>query len=208
MSKKESEGFNNQNPTDLKVSIGKNIAEYRKLCGFSQLEFAEKLNYSDKAVSKWERGESLPDIIVLKQIADLFGLTVNDLITVNKNKKRILYIKKLFKNKVILLLTNIGLIWLAATIVFVLLNITGAYGKSYMTFVGALPITFIVCAIYASIWKQRAALGVFQSLAMWTIILTIFLSVSMPQKWLLFLIGIPLQFLIVVINIFKRKKVS
>ena len=58
--------YNNE---DLKTLIGKNIYEYRKLANYSQLEFAEKLNYSDKAISKWERGESLPDIIILKQIA-------------------------------------------------------------------------------------------------------------------------------------------
>ena len=53
----------------LKSLIGKNIAMHRKRCGLTQLGLAEKLNYSDKAVSKWERGESVPDVLTLAQLA-------------------------------------------------------------------------------------------------------------------------------------------
>ena len=64
----------------LKRQIGANIAAHRKNAGLTQAGLAEKLNYSDKAVSKWERGESIPDVLTLMQIADRFGLTVNDLL--------------------------------------------------------------------------------------------------------------------------------
>ena len=60
--------------TDLKPIFAENLAVLRKKKGWTQLELAERLNYSDKAVSKWERGESLPDVTILKQIADLFEL--------------------------------------------------------------------------------------------------------------------------------------
>lgn len=46
----------------------------------TQMELAEKINYSDKTVSKWERGESSPDIAVLVEIADLFGVTLDYLV--------------------------------------------------------------------------------------------------------------------------------
>ena len=62
---------------DFKRIIANNITELRRSVPLTQAELAEKLNYSDKAVSKWERGESIPDVIVLKQIADLFGVTVD-----------------------------------------------------------------------------------------------------------------------------------
>ena len=64
----------------LKYQIGANIAAYRKQFGMTQAGLAEKLNYSDKAVSKWERGESVPDVLILMQLAELFGTTVNDLV--------------------------------------------------------------------------------------------------------------------------------
>ena len=64
----------------LRRTVSKNIAAYRKAHSDTQLTLAEKLNYSDKSVSKWERGESLPDIFILTQIADLYGITVSNLI--------------------------------------------------------------------------------------------------------------------------------
>ena len=64
----------------LKLQIGKNIAAYRKLAGLTQAGLAEKINYSDKAVSKWERGESMPDVTTLVQLAEQFDITVNDLL--------------------------------------------------------------------------------------------------------------------------------
>ena len=69
-----------ENIENLKSIIADNLTYYRKKAGITQQELAEKLNYSDKSVSKWERGEGVPDIYILKQIADLFEVTVNDLI--------------------------------------------------------------------------------------------------------------------------------
>ena len=66
---------------DPKEIIARNIVDLRRKNGMTQLELAEKLNYTDKAVSKWERGESIPDVAVLKTIADLFGVTVDYLLT-------------------------------------------------------------------------------------------------------------------------------
>ena len=68
------------NDEKLKLQIGANIAAYRKRAGLTQAGLGTKLNYSDKAVSKWERGESIPDVLILMQLADLFGITVNDLV--------------------------------------------------------------------------------------------------------------------------------
>ena len=66
---------------NLKLIIAKNITELRRAASMTQLDLAQKLNYSDKAVSKWERAESVPDISVLKSVAELFGVKVDNLIT-------------------------------------------------------------------------------------------------------------------------------
>ena len=66
---------------DVKTTVAKNITELRLLNNMTQSELGEKLNYSDKTISKWERAESTPDISVLCDIADLFGVTVNYLVT-------------------------------------------------------------------------------------------------------------------------------
>ena len=65
---------------DLKAIFAENLSALRKKKGWTQLELAERLNYSDKAVSKWERGESLPDVTILKKISQLFEVTVDYLL--------------------------------------------------------------------------------------------------------------------------------
>ena len=53
---------------DLKQIFAENLSALRKKKGWTQMELAERLHYSDKAVSKWERGESLPDVVILKPV--------------------------------------------------------------------------------------------------------------------------------------------
>ena len=65
----------------IKARIGSNIASFRKAAGLTQAGLAEKLNYSDKAISKWERGESVPDVLTLMQLSSLFGVTVDALVS-------------------------------------------------------------------------------------------------------------------------------
>ena len=72
---------------DIKSNIARNIQELRKARGMTQLELAERLNYSDKAISKWERGESVPDLYVLKQLADFYNVKIDTLISAPKKVK-------------------------------------------------------------------------------------------------------------------------
>ena len=65
----------------IKARIGSNIASFRKAAGLTQAGLAEKLNYSDKAISKWERGESVPDVLTLMQLGQLFGVTMDALVS-------------------------------------------------------------------------------------------------------------------------------
>ena len=67
--------------TDLKQIFAANLQSLRLRDGMTQTELGEKLNYSDKAISKWERGESIPDASVLKQISSLFGISLDSLLT-------------------------------------------------------------------------------------------------------------------------------
>ena len=72
----------------LKQTVANNIAQLRKSKGLTQLELAERLNYSDKAVSKWERGEGLPDVLVLSKMAEIFDVTLAELVDGKTKKPR------------------------------------------------------------------------------------------------------------------------
>lgn len=66
---------------DLGQILSSRIAEERKKAGFTQAGLAERLGYSDKSISKWERGDGIPDVFCLKRMAELFGVTVDSLLT-------------------------------------------------------------------------------------------------------------------------------
>ena len=85
------EQINDVTPTteDIKQTIASNLSGYRKKAGLTQQQLADKLNYSDKAVSKWERAEAIPDVIVLKSIADIYGVKVDDFFSVQVADKEV-----------------------------------------------------------------------------------------------------------------------
>ena len=192
---------------DLKKQIGNNISEYRRLANMSQIEFAEKLNYSDKAVSKWERGESLPDIIVLKQIADLFQITVNDLIGYSGTKKKIIDLKKIIQNKKLILFLSIGIVWLVATTIYVILQLVDVLNQhNWLVFVYALPISSIVSIIFYVKWKKYLQLAASESMLVWSLALSFCLSINYRKIWYILIVAIPLQILIILWNWFVSKK--
>ena len=63
------------------IKIGKFIAQRRKSVNLTQMQLAEKLNITDRAVSKWETGKSLPDSSLMLELCDILGITVNDLLS-------------------------------------------------------------------------------------------------------------------------------
>ena len=83
---------------NLKETIASNIVRYRNSAGLTQIELADKLNYSDKSISKWERAQGLPDIGVLKEMADLFGIKVDDFLTFHEDNEKVVVPSKKSKN--------------------------------------------------------------------------------------------------------------
>ena len=66
---------------ELRLITASNIIKLRTGAGMTQAELGQRLNYSDKSISKWERGEAIPDAFVLTQMAELFGVTVDYLLS-------------------------------------------------------------------------------------------------------------------------------
>lgn len=187
---------------ELRLTIAKNIASLRKAAGLTQAEFAGRLNYTDKAVSKWERGESLPDIAVLKGISDMFGVQVDYLLHAEHDKADIehsVLIKRRNTNRLIITLLSATLVWLIATIAFVVLVwFPVDPGKFlWMSYVYAIPVTFIILLVFNSIWGRRAWSFAIISLLVWSILLSIYLSYSHSESWIIFSLGIPAQLIII-----------
>ena len=195
------------NDEKLKAILGSNIASYRKRERLTQAGLAEKLNYSDKAVSKWERGESMPDVLTLVQIAELFKINVNDLLTdpnclpeetgavVGRMEKAVEKTLKRKADKLSILGLSSLLVWFVALLLFVIISSLGIE-KSWLAFFYAVPANAIVLLSLLSAWhdfrwnKTLVSVIVWGSLLSLYVSLLIFLNVNI---WKLFLLGIPGQ---------------
>ncbi len=188
---------------DLKAIIAKNIAELRREHSITQLELAEKLNYSDKAVSKWERGESCPDVMTLKEIADVFSVTVDYLLQEDHPQEKQThreYTRRQKRNRLLISAISCVLVWLIATAVFVNLDLLAADLQGHwLSFVYAVPATAVVVLVFNSIWGRPKWNFFIISLLMWSLLtavcLTLFQALQL-NLWLLFLIGVPGQVII------------
>ena len=183
---------------ELKKIVAQNIAELRKNAGLTQLQLAEKLNYSDKAVSKWESGASIPDVGVLFEIANLFGVTV-DYLLYEDHKVPVRAMVKgtvMGRKKLVITLLSVALVWLIATTAFVGLNIFGIWSARWLVFIYAVPVSAVVAIVLNSIWGQRRHNYVFISILMWSALAGIYLTLLSQNIWLIFLVGIPGQVII------------
>ena len=184
---------------NLKSIIAKNIVTLRTNEHLTQAELAERLNYSDKAVSKWERGESLPDITVIKAIADMFGVTVDWLLRENGESPTAESNRKKTNHKMITLLA-LSALWFVAVLSFVVLFMVGV-GAQWLIFIGAVPCSFVLLLVFTCIWGKSTAIMPIVSCLVWTALAfcyLLMLSAFSLNRWAVFLIGIPAQAAIII----------
>ena len=189
----------------LKYQIGANISAQRRLAGLTQAGLAEKLNYSDKAISKWERGESMPDILTLIQLAELFSISVNDLLTdpdalpgnPGKLEKAMSQVsEKALKrkaNKNVVLGLSTTLVWFVALLIFVVIS-SFDLPNSWISFFYAIPVTAIVLLSLRSAWHDFRWNRILISVIVWSFLVSIYLTLLVFlhfNMWRMFLLGIP-----------------
>lgn len=189
--------------SELREIVAKNIYELRTAKKMTQFRLAEVLNYSDKAVSKWERAESIPDVTVLKQIADYFGVTVDYLLHEEHtaSESRVHNITAAVRrNRFIITMLATSLVWLVATLLFVIFDLTlkPQVFRIWLLYVYSVPVSMIVLLVFNSMWGKRKINFLIISVLIWSTLASIYLSffVMVPQYygiWLVFVLGIPAQ---------------
>ena len=187
-----------------KLIVAHNLAELRKARGLTQGELAEKFNYSDKSISKWEHGETMPDIEVLKQLCDFYGVTLDYLVTEDESaKKKLIKGKDRQANKWTIVALAVSAAWLLGVVAFIAGQIFIAEARwaqvGWISFIWPVPASFIIMLVFNGIWgtsRKRTILAIgltWSSLA--CIYLTLGLFVDGGAGWSLwpiFLIGVPL----------------
>lgn len=204
---------------DIKPIIAKNITALRQKAKLTQIELAERLNYSDKAVSKWERAESIPDITVLKAIADMFEVPLDYLVreeheesparSEEEKEEKPAFVPDQRRNRKVITILSVLLVWFVATLSYVVLDMVGLGNNlHYLAFAYAIPVSILVWLVLNSVWFSRRTNYLIVSLLMWTAIgsavLTLFLLNY--NTWKLVLLGALGQVIIITWSMFQYRQ--
>lgn len=196
---------------EIKNTVAKNITELRLMNNMTQLELAEKLNYSNKTVSKWERAESSPDIAVLVEIADLFGVSLDYLVRAEnadlsplKNTRA----EEKYNRRVITYLSE-SAVWFVSISAFILTTlITGKATFQWLYFAYSLPISIIVKLVFNSIWFNPRRNYLIISALTWSVLAALHVSFLYFGKniSLIYILGFVGQAVIVLWSFVKKPK--
>lgn len=187
---------------DLKIIFARNLIMLRKQMKLTQIELAEKINYSDKAVSKWERGESIPDVSVLLALAQLFGVSIDFLVTEHKNeeaaKEQTSYASSIKKrNRMLVAAITFVAILIVETIVFIALQgaMPSFWRNAMFCYAMPLPAVSVVAVVLSGLWATKGVSFAAVSVLIWTILLDAFLIIMLCGKIfpLVFVLGIPAE---------------
>lgn len=195
---------------ELKEIFSKNLSYYRKNAGMTQIQLAQRLNYSDKSISKWERGEGLPDVFVLLELSNIFNIDVDNLLNkdrkskeVNndvkndskdedKKQKRITYHRIIITCLSVIFVCMVLLIGIASYFVPKLIY---PENKLFDCFVVTLPISFIVTVVYTNIWWNRFWQFLSVSGLIWSLSYCVFYFIDLRMVNAIFIVAGILQIL-------------
>jgi len=171
------------NEAELRHNVSQNIIEFRKRCDMTQADLAEKLSYSDKSVSKWERGDGIPDIYVLTRMAELFGVTVNDIIGMPGELPKAPEASDVKPSRHIFVSTlSIGLVWFIAVVAFFIGRVAAPeMDRIWLAFIYAIPISAIVMTVFSRLWWPIFWRAFSVSLLVWGGAICFHLTASIPN---------------------------
>ena len=192
---------------NLNIVIGKKLLYLRKKNKLTQAELAEKLNYSDKAISKWEKGESLPPVEVFYNISKLYGVSLDYIIgdeTIDPQP-----IKNDARKRIYLNITHLAVlaVWFVALLLFVIFDLTEAVSSvnRWMLFAWAVPTSFVVYTVFDCIWRKGKGLFLLISLFIWSLLLCFALQFLTFNIWKILLVGIPIQIAVIICSRMVKK---
>lgn len=180
---------------EINSILADNMARLRRESGMTQSELAERLHYSDKLISKWERGDAAPNAASLWQIAQIFGVTVDELFRApgESEKPAETETPHRGKRKERALITAIALcgVLLAVTLVF---DISWMMGRPFWrVYIALLPMGLMTLLVLNTIWNKGKGDFLIVGLLIPATLLTIYLALLPRQTWQLFLLLPPAE---------------
>ena len=190
---------------NLKEIIRDNLIKVRKEHKFTQLELSQKIGYSDKAISRWETGETTPDVETLDVLAQLYGVDISFFF--KENHQEDIKVKKTKEkqraNKLAISLLCIVSVWFVAILLFDVISKIGE-ARAWLAFIWTIPASFLLAIIFNSIWGKRLWTYIFASAFSWTLILSIHLQFISWSSFMIFIAGVPIQVVIILCACLKK----
>lgn len=188
---------------NTKEIIQQNLIALRKQNGLTQLELATKINYSDKAISRWEKGEVMPSVDILESLANVYGVQIAYFFEEHQDevsKEINLKTKNIY---VAITLSMVLVVWTIAVILFFMLK--EYQGKYYfMIFVWSVPATVYAIRFNIFRWFQDKYYILINTLCLWSTFVAIYFQWINLNIWQIFLMGIPMQ-LLIILNFYVKK---
>ena len=177
---------------NLNFVIAKNLTALRKNNKLTQLELAKLLNYSDKAVSKWENGESVPSIDVLHRISKIYNVSLDYIVGEKAADTPVSVTSEIRKKRIIITLLSVLAVWFVAMLFYTAIDIFSDY-KIWILFCWAVPASMIVTIVFDALWNRHRLLFWLVSVLIWSFLICLSLQFFNYNIWQILFIGIPLQ---------------
>ena len=189
---------------NIREIVAGNLLALRKQNKLTQIELAKMINFSDKAVSRWENGEVMPDIETLESISKVYRVPISYLLeehteVVSGKRTRPSY------NELLVQLLVICVVWVIMTVLFVYMRIIYEY-TFWQAFVWAVPISAFLSLSFFKKWGNKLIQAIVRSVLTWSFLASIFLQLLPYNLWLIFLVGIPIQLGIIVVAFSKPEE--
>lgn len=187
---------------DLSKITAKNIVALRTAMKMTQFELGEKLRYSDKAISKWERGEAIPDAYVLKEMSVLFGVSVDYLLTPH-TERHPLRSSTRRNNRLVISLISFFSVWAVAILAFIIC--LGLRIPEWRIFVYAVPVSLIVLLVFNSMWGTRLRNFFLIAALVASIFVAAYFALLPRHFWPLFVLIAPAELIVCLAFLLKKK---
>lgn len=184
----------------IRERLAANLITLRKQKGLTQQELAEKINYSDKSISKWERAEGIPDLYILDRLSEIYGVSLNDFLA-DENQRPTLKqeIAPLsWRSKAIITALAVGLVCLFATIVYFVLHLVGLDSKYLiLAYYCAIPVSSIVLVVFTSLWFKKLWSFLSITLLIWSTAFGVYLFIPASASVFIFEVAAVLEILLI-----------
>ena len=194
---------------NVKETVRENLVKLRREHKFTQIELAERIGYSDKAISRWETGEVNPDIETLDKLATLYGVDITVFFSEYNPKeyKATEFHKAQMGRKIAVWILSVISLWYVGIMAYIYsTTFMSADVRSWLIFIWLVPMTAMLCSVINRMWGNAILGIIFSSLLCWSLLLAVYLHFLKYNLFLLFISGAPIQAAILILAYMKKQK--